>query len=137
MPHKSGVPPRSTVSHQGDPCRHCLLVIEGSVKVITRAGNGREIVLNRPGPGDFCVLTTSCLFGNSRYPAEGVTEDGVVALAIPASRFHQAIQQSGAFRRFVFASFSAHPGSLIELAGGSRLRPCRGTPRQAAARTRR
>lgn len=109
------VPPRSTVFHQGDPCRNYLLVIEGSVKVITRAGNGREIVLYRLGPGDSCVLTTSCLFGNSRYPAEGVTEDGVVALTIPASRFHQAIQQSGAFRSFVFASFSAHLGSLIAL----------------------
>jgi CRP/FNR family transcriptional regulator len=109
------VPARTTVFHQGDPCSNYLLIIEGNVKVITRAENGREIVLYRLGPGDSCVLTTSCLFANNRYPAEGVTESGVVALTIPAGRFHQAVQQSGAFRHFVFASFSGHLGSLIAL----------------------
>jgi CRP/FNR family transcriptional regulator, anaerobic regulatory protein len=109
------LPARSTVFHQGDPCSNYLLVIEGGVKVITRAENGREIVLYRLGPGDSCVLTTSCLFGNGRYPAEGITEGGVVALAIPAGRFQLAVQQSDAFRRFVFASFSEHLGSLITL----------------------
>lgn len=109
------VPAHATVFRQGDQCRNYLLIIEGSVKVITRAENGREIVLYRLGPGDSCVLTTSCLFGNSRYPAEGITETGVVALAIPADRFQHAVQQSGAFRHFVFASFSGHLGSLITL----------------------
>lgn len=109
------LPARSTVFHQGDQCSNYLLVIEGSVKVITRAENGREIVLYRLGSGDSCVLTTSCLFGNNRYPAEGITETGVLALAIPANRFQQAIQQSGAFRGFVFTSFSGHLGGLITL----------------------
>lgn len=109
------LPSRATVFHQGDQCSNYLLIIEGNVKVITRAENGREIVLYRLGPGDSCVLTTSCLFGNSRYPAEGITESDVLALAIPASRFHQAVQQSDAFRRFVFASFTGHLGSLITL----------------------
>jgi len=109
------LPARTAVFHQGDPCSNYLLVIEGSVKVITRTENGREIVLYRLGPGDSCVLTTSCLFGNSRYPAEGITETAVVALAIPADRFQRAVQRSGAFRSFVFASFSDHLGSLITL----------------------
>ncbi|MEZ5540649.1 MAG: Crp/Fnr family transcriptional regulator [Pseudomonadota bacterium] len=109
------VPARATIFHQGDQCSNYLLVIEGSVKVMTRAENGREIVLYRLSPGDSCVLTTSCLFGNSRYPAEGVTATAVLALAIPADRFHQAVQTSVAFRRFVFATFSGHLGSLITL----------------------
>lgn len=109
------LPARATVFHQGDQCSNYLLIIEGQVKVITRAENGREIVLYRLGPGDSCVLTTSCLFANSRYPAEGITETDVLALALPAGRFHEAVQQSDAFRRFVFASFTGHLGSLITL----------------------
>jgi len=92
-----------------------LLILSGSIKVLTRAENGREIVLYRLGDGDSCVLTTSCLFGNARYPAEGISETDVIALAIPAEKFHQAIQQSKAFREFVFGSFSSHLGSLISL----------------------
>jgi CRP/FNR family transcriptional regulator, anaerobic regulatory protein len=81
----------------------------------TRALNGREIVLYRLGAGDSCVLTTACLFGKTRYPAEGVTESVVTALTLPASAVHQALQDSGAFREFVFQSFTMHLASIITL----------------------
>ena len=109
------MPAKVTAFHQGDTCSNYLLILSGSIKVLTRAENGREIVLYRLGDGDSCVLTTSCLFGNARYPAEGISETDVIALAIPAEKFQQAIQQSKAFREFVFSSFSSHLGSLISL----------------------
>jgi CRP/FNR family transcriptional regulator len=109
------LPSQSAVFHQGDRCIHYLLVLEGVVKVLMRALNGREIVLYRLGAGDSCVLTTSCLFGNTRYPAEGVTETAVTALAIPADVFQRALQESAAFREFVFQSFTDHLASVISL----------------------
>ena len=109
------MPANTTAFHQGDACSNYLLILKGRIKVMTRAENGREIVLYRLGGGDSCVLTTSCLFGNARYPAEGVSETAVTALAIPAARFNDAIQHSKPFREFVFASFSSHLGSLIAL----------------------
>ena len=109
------LPANSTAFHQGDACSNYLLILSGSIKVLTRAENGREIVLYRLGSGASCVLTTSCLFGNARYPAEGVSETDVTALAIPASKFNHAVQHSQAFREFVFGSFSSHLGSLIAL----------------------
>ena len=109
------MPAKATAFHQGDACSNYLLVLSGRIKVLTRAENGREIVLYRLGDGDSCVLTTSCLFGNARYPAEGISETDVIALAIPADKFHNAIQQSRHFREFVFGSFSSHLGSLITL----------------------
>jgi CRP/FNR family transcriptional regulator len=112
---KISMPAKATAFHQGDACSNYLLILSGRIKVLTRAENGREIVLYRLGDGDSCVLTTSCLFGNARYPAEGITETEVTALAIPAEKFHDAIQQSKPFREFVFSSFSSHLGSLIAL----------------------
>jgi CRP/FNR family transcriptional regulator len=109
------MPPGAAAFHQGDACSNYLLVVEGTVKVLTRAENGREIVLYRLGSGDSCVLTTSCLFGNRNYPAEGLTETNVRVLAIPAKDFERALQQSSAFRDFVFSSFSSHVASLITL----------------------
>jgi CRP/FNR family transcriptional regulator len=109
------LPANSIVFHQGDPCSNYLLVLDGSVKVLTRAENGREIVLYRLTAGDSCVLTTSCLFGNVPYPAEGSTETAVTALSIPARAFKKAIQQSDAFRTLVFQTFTAHLASVIAL----------------------
>ncbi|MBT8126665.1 MAG: Crp/Fnr family transcriptional regulator [Gammaproteobacteria bacterium] len=116
--NKAGIinmPAKATAFRQGDTCSNYLLIVSGRIKVLTRAENGREIVLYRLSDGDSCVLTTSCLFGSARYPAEGITETDVVALAIPATEFHEAIQQSKSFREFVFGSFSSHLGSLIAL----------------------
>ena len=105
------LPAQTVVFRQGDECRHYLLVLQGKVRVLTRALNGREIVLYRLGAGDSCVLTTACLFGKERYPAEGVTETAVTALTLPDGVFHRALQDSGAFREFVV-------GKMIELTQG-------------------
>lgn len=109
------LPANSTVFQQGDQCGNYLIILDGSVKVFTRAENGREIVLYRLGHGDTCVLTTSCLFGKKNYPAEGCTETPVTALAIPAERFNRAIEESATFRKLVFAAFSTHLSDLITL----------------------
>jgi len=109
------LPADTIVFHQGDPCNNYLLILEGSVKVLTRAENGREIVLYRLGPGDSCVLTTSCLFGDVPYPAEGSTVTAVRALAIPAPAFKQLIRESEAFRTLVFQTFTAHLAGVIGL----------------------
>ncbi len=109
------LPANTTAFHQGDACSNYLLILKGRIKVLARAENGREIILYRLGGGDSCVLTTSCLFGNARYPAEGISETAVTALAIPARKFNEAIKHSQAFREFVFSSFSSHLGSLIAL----------------------
>ncbi len=109
------LPENNTVFHQGDACSNYLIILEGKVKVFTRAENGREILLYRLFTGDTCVLTTSCLLGHRNYPAEGKTETSVTALAIPVSRFNDALQSSSTFREMVFSAFSTHLSDLITL----------------------
>jgi CRP/FNR family transcriptional regulator len=109
------LPAASTVFQQGDACKNYLIVLDGKVRVFTRAENGREIVLYRLAKGDSCVLTTSCLFGSKNYPAEGQTETAVNALAIPVNKFNQVLEQSTTFRDMVFSSFSSHLTRLITL----------------------
>jgi len=109
------VPKNTTVFSQGDACKNYLIVLDGKLKVFTRAENGREIVLYRLNSGDSCVLTTSCLFSHKNYPAEGETETLVKALAIPASKFEAALQKSSSFRALVFSAFSSHLSDMIVL----------------------
>jgi len=109
------LPEKSTVFQQGDACNNYLIILNGKVKVFTRAENGREIVLYHLGQGDSCVLTTSCLFGNKTYPAEGETESATIAIAIPINQFNKALQQSDTFRKMVFSAFSSHLSNLITL----------------------
>lgn len=109
------IPEGTVIFHQGDQCLNYLLVISGSVKVITRAENGREIVLYHITSGGSCVLTTSCLISSEDYPAEGITETDVVALAIPKLIFEQYMGESKAFRKQVFHSYGDRLIKLITL----------------------
>lgn len=109
------IPEGTTLFHQGDECMNYLLVIAGSVKVFTRAENGREIVLYHITSGGSCVLTTSCLISSEDYPAEGVTETDIVALAIPKPVFEQYMGESKSFRKQVFHSYGDRLIKLITL----------------------
>ena len=109
------IPPGTAVFHAGDACRNFLFVLDGWVRVEKLGENGREIVLYRVGRGETCLLTTSCLIARERYPAEGVTETEVRAVALPDELFNEALALSPEFRGFVFASFGARLTELMAL----------------------
>jgi CRP/FNR family transcriptional regulator len=109
------VPAGVTVFRPGDACQSYLLVLTGSVRVQKVSETGREIVLYRVGPGESCILTTSCLIAGERYPADGVTETDVTAVSLPVAAFQRAVATSEAFRRFVFASFGERMANLMVL----------------------
>ncbi len=105
----------TTVFRDGDPCRNYLLVLDGSVRVQKVSESGKEIVLYRVEAGQTCILTTSCLLADDDYLAEAITETKVTAVAIPTSRFHDALSHSAAFRKFVFHSYGKHIATLMAL----------------------
>jgi CRP/FNR family transcriptional regulator len=95
------------------PCQDYLLVAEGSVRVQLLTASGREVVLYHVGAGESCVLTTACLLGAARYPAEGITDTDVTAIALSAKHFNQGLDRSPAFRRFVFGNLGQRLAEVI------------------------
>lgn len=116
------IPAGTTIFRAGEQCRDYLFVLDGTVRVEKVAENGREIILYRVASGETCVLTTSCLIANEHYPAEGISESDVFAIALPAAVFHEALALSGEFRAFVFASFGERIADLMALVEAVALR---------------
>jgi CRP/FNR family transcriptional regulator, anaerobic regulatory protein len=92
-----------------------LLLLEGMLRVQQISESGREIVLYRVHAGESCILTTACLLAFENYSAEGITETGIRAAAIPQTVFDELVARSGPFRRFVFAAYSKRITSLFTL----------------------
>ena len=109
------LPAGQIIFSPGDHCENYLLVVEGSVKVLGRSLNGREIILYRIENAGSCVLTTSCLLSKDNYAAEGVTETAVKAFAISRSAFKQGLEQSSGFRDFIFKAYGERLSALITL----------------------
>ena len=108
------IPANEFVFQSGTPCQNYLLVLEGKIRVQLTSASGREVTLYRIGPGESCILTTSCLLSSERYPAEAITETEIVARAMPMSGFQKTLNSSEQFRQFVFDSFSKRLTSVIE-----------------------
>ncbi len=107
------LPEGKQVFYPGSVCEHYLLLLEGRIKAQLISESGREMLLYHVCSGDSCVLTTSCLLGGNRYPAEGITETRVRAFVISSHAFHRCIEQSPFFREFVFQNFSSRLANVI------------------------
>jgi CRP/FNR family transcriptional regulator len=111
--HLLHIPAGKQVFYPGSLCENYLLMLEGQIKTQLISESGREILLYHVCSGDSCVLTTSCLLGGNRYPAEGITETQVLAFSISAIAFHRCLEQSAFFREFVFKNFASRLGAVI------------------------
>jgi CRP/FNR family transcriptional regulator len=107
--------PSGTVFFDVDtPCSLFLLVTRGSVRVF-RPGPEREIYLYSVERGQSCILTVSCLLGNSAYPARGVVEEDVVGYVIPRPVFADLLDRSTDFRHLIFDLFGERMTNLMTL----------------------
>lgn len=100
---------------EADPVQVFPLVLQGSIKVYKSDPNGKSVILYEVNPGEGCVLSTSSLLGQTRYPASGKVEADLVAVGIPKELFYKMVDHSSAFRRYVFQIFSERLSHLLEM----------------------
>jgi CRP/FNR family transcriptional regulator len=106
------------LSNIGSPCKAFPMILSGQVRVERSALNGRKIVLFTVEPGDSCIISVSCLLGNSTYPAKVIASADLSGIAIPRDAFMHLFIQSEAFRTFIFRIFSEQIVCLMELIEG-------------------
>ena len=109
------LPAGTQVFAEHQPCQGFPLLLEGSIKVIKLAANGRELMLYRVTPGGSCIISSSCLLGHSDYNARGIAETPLTLLALPMQEFSSLIVEHAAFRDFVFHLFAERIGELMQL----------------------
>lgn len=98
----------------GSACTQFPFVLAGTIRV-AKTGEGRELQLYRVGPGESCVLTSSCLVGRSDYPAAGVAETDAELLVLPRDAFDALMARHAPFREYVFSLFAERLADLMGL----------------------
>ncbi len=100
---------------QGAPCRGFPMVLSGQVRVARGSAGGRSLELYRVGPGELCVVSTSCLFGHAALAAHGQAREPTELVVLSPAGF-DALTRHEAFRRLVFAVFAERLAELMALA---------------------
>lgn len=109
------VPAGTVMFGERMPCRGFPLVLAGTVRVVQRYPNGRELQLYRVKAGEFCLLSGSCLLADADYDATGIAETEVELVVLPPAAFHALVGEEDAFRRHVFGSFGARLAEVMQM----------------------
>lgn len=109
------VPEGTVLFDENQSCQGFPLLLSGNIRVIKASPNGRELQLYRVMPGESCILTSSCLLGNTRYHARGIAEQDMEMVLLPASSFHALLGKQESFRGYVFHLFSDRLTDLMQL----------------------
>jgi len=109
------VPAGTVMFSEHSPCAGFPLVLSGSVRVLQRYPNGRELQLYRVKPGESCLLSGSCLLGHTEYSATGIAETDVELLVVPPAEFNALVATDDTFRAHVFGLFSDRLAGLMQV----------------------
>ena len=70
-------PPGTVMFSAQTPCTGFPMILAGTVRVLQRYPNGRELQLYRVKSGEFCLASGSSLLGETEYAATGIAETEV------------------------------------------------------------
>lgn len=99
---------------ESQACVGFPFVLEGSVRVIKLAANGRELPLYRVVPGETCIISSCCMLGHGAYNARGIAQGATVLVLLPLPLFDDLLAAAD-FRTFVFQLFSERMSELMQL----------------------
>ncbi len=109
------VPEGAVLFRPGEAVKGFVIVLRGRVDVYLTGVSGREILLYEVVPGQSCVQSTLGLMGGEEYSGEAVARAPSEIVLVPRELFLRLMDESPAFRRFVFAAFAARLQSMMHL----------------------
>lgn len=109
------VPRGTLLFREGDPCRAFPFVLDGEIRVARGTPEGRSIELYRVGPGEVCLLSTSCAFSSRLQSAHATAAVPTRLWPAPPATF-LGWMDAPDFRAFVFGVFGDRLSDLMGLA---------------------
>lgn len=102
---------------RGAACGSIGFFLEGSVRVFSSGGSGRQITLYEIVPGEVCILNAASVLARRAYPAEAATLEPTACLLVPADVFRRLFAERESLRDYVFGLFADRLGLMMELVG--------------------
>jgi len=102
---------------EGQSCSNIALLSKGDIRVFKRGETGREITLYHVEKGETCILTASCVLGNSTYPASAIVDQDAQAVVFSAGLFRDWVARNDEIRHFVFETMASRMARVLSLIG--------------------
>jgi len=87
-------------------CNGIPLILSGTMRLFKMAENGREINVYDVNEGEICVLAAVCALAEFDYDYSAQAKTNCVMAILPPETFRQLMNESEAFKNFVFRTLS-------------------------------
>jgi CRP/FNR family transcriptional regulator, anaerobic regulatory protein len=103
-----------TIIDIGQTIRIVPLILRGSVKILRRDDEGREILLYYINPNESCAITFTCCMEQFPSEIQAVAEEDVDFLAIPISLMDQWMVKYPTWKTFVMKTIRNRFNELLK-----------------------
>lgn len=110
---KVSIKENTIVCRLGDQCDNLVVLTKGEVKVMRIAEDGRHITLYNIHAGESCVLTTSCLFNETAFPAIAITQAPSEGYLISKIQLKNWLTTEPLWQSFIFKMLTERMADLI------------------------
>lgn len=98
----------------GKQIRFMPIVLSGTVKVMKRDEDDREILLYYLGSNDSCAIALTCCMENRVSEVKAVAEEDTRIISIPHNKLDEWLIKYPSWKTYVFSSFSNRFGELLK-----------------------
>ncbi len=98
----------------GKKIRFMPLVIEGTIKVMKRDEEGREVLLYYLGSSESCALAYACCMEDKKSEIKAIAEDTVTLVAIPHEKLDEWLYKYKSWKSYVFRSFTQRFNEMLK-----------------------
>lgn len=97
----------------GKYIRMMPLVITGTLKVLKKEENGKEILLYYLSNNETCSMAYSCCLEQKKSDVRAIAEGGVDIIAIPHTKLDEWLHQYPSWQNYVMRSFAERFSDLL------------------------
>ncbi len=97
----------------GKKIRFMPLVLSGTIKVLKRDEEGKEILLYYLGSSESCAMAYACCMEDKKSEIRAVAEDEVKLIAIPHEKLDTWLSKYSSWKSYIFGSFTQRFNELL------------------------
>jgi CRP/FNR family transcriptional regulator, anaerobic regulatory protein len=98
----------------GKKIRFMPLVLSGTIKVLKRDEDGKEILLYYLGSNESCAMAYACCMEDKKSEIKAVAEDEVKVVSIPHEKLDEWLMKYSSWKSYIFGSFTLRFNELLK-----------------------
>ena len=102
------------VMNYGKPVRFMPIIISGTLRVMRKDEEGREIILYYLSNNESCAMAYACCMEAKKSEIKAIAEDNVELIAIPHNKLDEWLVKYPSWKSYIFSSFTQRFNELLK-----------------------